>query len=383
MKRHSIPARQNWQAKVEALGFNYHSLEGVPYWDESVYYEFNYRQVEMLENATRELYSLCLEAVDHIIKKDLFDLFFIPLEFKDFIKASWSSETPSIYGRFDLSWSGDENTPPKMLEFNADTPTSLFEAAVVQWFWLKDLNEKGDQFNSIHEKLIAWWKKIRPCLKEQPLYFSCLNEFPEDFINVSYLQDCAAQAGISTRFINVHDIGLNKKSFIDLEERATQNMFKLYPWEWMMHEEFGSALLKVNTLWIEPPWKMLLSNKAILPVLWKLFPGHPNLLECHFNHPGPMNSYAIKPLLSREGANVTLVENETVLEETRGEYGEEGFIYQQLQKLPCFDGNFPVIGSWLIGGQPAGIGIRETNSLVTDNFSRFVPHAIGAQTSRI
>ena len=121
---------------------------------------------------------------------------------------------------------------------------------------------------------------------------------------------------------------------------------------------------------------MLLSNKAILPVLWKLFPGHANLLECHFEDPREMHSYAIKPLLSREGANVTLVENETVLQETAGEYGEEGFIYQQLQKLPCFDGNYPVIGSWLIGGSPAGIGIRETNSLVTDNFSRFVPHII-------
>ena len=378
MKRHSITVRQNWQTKVENLGFNYHSLGGVPYWDESVYYEFNYRQIEILEKATRELNSLCLNAVAHVIKNDLFELFSVPLEFRDLIKTSWNNETPSIYGRFDLSWSGNEKTPPKMLEFNADTPTSLFEAAVVQWFWLKDLSEKGDQFNSIHEKMISWWKKIKPYLKGKPIYFSCLNEFPEDHINVSYIQDCAAQAGLPTRFINVHDIGLNQNHFIDIEDEPIQNMFKLYPWEWMMHEEFGPALLQANTQWIEPPWKMLLSNKAILPVLWKLFPGHPNLLECHFDHPGQMHSYAIKPLLSREGANVTLVENGNVLQETHGEYGEEGFIFQQLQKLPGFDGNFPVIGSWLIGGESAGIGIRETNSLITDNFSRFVPHSIGA-----
>ena len=121
---------------------------------------------------------------------------------------------------------------------------------------------------------------------------------------------------------------------------------------------------------------MLLSNKAILPVLWKLFPGHPQLLECHFDHPASMTSYAVKPLLSREGANVTLVENDHIISQTAGEYGEEGFIYQQLQKLPAFDGNHPVIGSWIIGGNPAGIGIRETKALVTDNFSRFVPHLI-------
>jgi glutathionylspermidine synthase len=121
---------------------------------------------------------------------------------------------------------------------------------------------------------------------------------------------------------------------------------------------------------------MVLSNKAILPVLWKLFPGHPNLLECYFDEPRTMTSYAEKPLLSREGANVTLIEEGTILTETEGEYGAEGFIYQQLHKLPDFDGCHPVIGSWIIGEQAAGIGIRETTSLVTDNFSRFLPHII-------
>ena len=376
MQRHPIQARENWQSKVEKLGFSYHTLDGATYWDESVYYDFSYQQIEVLENATRDLYRLCLEAVDYVIKNNLLHLFSIPERFGHFINASWNNDTPSIYGRFDLSWSGGDKTPPKMLEFNADTPTSLFEASVVQWFWLKEMNETGDQFNSIHEKLVACWKKIKPLLHTQRLYFSCLDEFPEDFVNVSYLQDCASQAGIPTRFINVQDIGSKRAIFTDLVEKKIHSIFKLYPWEWMMNEEFGPCLLQTDTLWIEPPWKMILSNKAILPVLWKLFPGHPNLLETYFGDPGPMTSYAKKPLLSREGANVTLIENDTILQATQGEYGEEGFIYQQLQKLPCFDGNYPVIGSWLIGGKPAGIGIRETTSLVTDNFSRFVPHVI-------
>jgi glutathionylspermidine synthase len=376
MKRHLSLPRENWQSKVEEIGFSFHTLQGIPYWDESVYYEFSYPQVEVLERSTADLYRLCLEAVDYVLRKDLLDYFYIPKEFKRIIKRSWQLETPSIYGRFDLSWDGDIHGHPKMLEFNADTPTSLFEAAVVQWFWLKDLHEKGDQFNSIHEKLIGWWKKIRPHLNNEKLFFSCLQEFPEDVINVSYLQDCASQAGIKTAFINVHDIGLKKATFMDLEEKPIRHIFKLYPWEWMLNEEFGTALLKSDTIWIEPPWKMILSNKAILPVLWKLFPGHPNLLECYFDDPGPLQSYAVKPLLSREGANIILVENGDVLQETPGEYGEEGYIYQQLHKLPNFDGNFPVLGSWVIGGKPAGLGIRETNSLVTDNFSRFIPHSI-------
>jgi glutathionylspermidine synthase len=376
MKRHMIQTRTNWQQKVEQLGFNYHTLDGATYWDESVYYEFNYKQINILEQTTNELYRLCLKAVDYVIKENLFDWFFIPEEFIPLIKKSWKQDTASIYGRYDISWNGDINTPPKMLEFNADTPTSLFEASVIQWFWLKEFNEQYDQFNSIHEKIISSWKKIKPELKNKALYFSCLDEFPEDFINVSYLQDCATQAGIKTNFVSVPNIGWNGQNFTDEEENKISTIFKLYPWEWMMNEEFGEHILKTNTTWIEPSWKIILSNKAILPVLWKLFPDHPNLLETYFDDPNGMTSYVEKPLFSREGANITIIENGLITSETKGEYGDEGFVYQQLQKLPEFDGNFPVLGSWVIGGQAAGMGIREITSLITDNFSRFIPHAI-------
>jgi len=376
MNRHQIIARENWRTKVEQLGFTYHTLDGVTYWDESAYYEFNRSEADKIEQSTNELYQLCLRGVDHVIQHQLYDRLFIPDEFISKIETSWENREPPVYGRFDLVWDGTENASPKMLEFNADTPTSLFEGAAVQWFWLNDFNNQLDQFNSIHEKLIVRWKEVRPMFNDKPLYFSCLHQFPEDLVNVNYLRDTAAQAGIETKFISVHDIGRRKDSFVDLEENPIDFIFKLYPWEWMVNEEFGSLLNRASTKWIEPMWKMILSNKAILPVLWELFPNHPNLLECYFDDPGPMKNYARKPLLSREGANVTLVENEKIISETNGEYGEEGFVYQQLYKLPDFDGYRPVIGSWIIGDQAAGIGIRETNSLVTDNFSSFIPHII-------
>lgn len=306
----------------------------------------------------------------------MYELFSIPAVYIPFIESQWKQHSPSIYGRFDLAWNGEESKAPKMLEFNADTPTSLFEAGAVQWFWLNDIDKHKDQFNSIHLSLIDSWKNIRVTLKEEPLYFSCMKEFPEDYINVSYLRDCAEQAGISTRFIDINDIGMKNNSFVDLKDCNIKNIFKLYPWEWLINEEYGPCLLQSQTNWFEPAWKMILSNKAILPMLWELFPGHPNLLESYFYDPGRLTSYAEKPLLSREGSNVTLVEDGKVIQATSGDYGEEGFIYQQLYKLPCFDGNYPVIGSWIIGDKAAGIGVRETTSLVTDNFSRFLPHMI-------
>jgi glutathionylspermidine synthase len=118
---------------------------------------------------------------------------------------------------------------------------------------------------------------------------------------------------------------------------------------------------------------MLLSNKGILPVLWELYPNHPNLLPAYFDNPHDLSEYAVKPLLGRQGENITLITKEGNIA-VDGNYGKEGYIYQQYCPLPNFDGNHPCIGSWLIDGQAAGIGIRESEGLITDNLSRFVPH---------
>jgi len=376
MERQLLTPRPDWQARVEVLGFYFHTPEGKTYWDESACYTFTHEQIEVLENASNKLHRMCLKAVDYVISENLFAQFHIPTSFIPLIKSSWQRETPSIYGRFDLSWNGDAGSSPKMLEYNADTPTSLLEASVIQWYWLKECFPEGDQFNTIHERLIYWWKQIKVWLKNEGLHFSALDNNTEDYTNLTYLQDCAQQAGIKTNYIAVEDIGWNGTEFTNLQEEKIAALFKLYPWEWIMHEDFGQHILKADTVWIEPPWKMILSNKAILPILWKLFPDHPNLLECYLGESRGMSDYIRKPILSREGANVTLVEKGAVQAETGGEYGEEGFVFQKLHKLPEFDGNYPVIGSWIIGGKASGIGIRESASPITDNLSRFVPHRI-------
>jgi len=324
---------------------------------------------------------MCLKAVRFVINHKLYNKLAIPEAFIPFIEKSWYADRPVIYGRFDLRYDGVN--PPQMLEFNADTPTSLFEASVVQWFWLQDTFPDQDQFNSIHEKLIAQWTYLKPWYNPGKLYFSCVKENPEDYTTVEYLRDCAIQAGLETGFIYMEDIGYDtdKLIFVDLDGNEIKNLFKLYPWEWMVKEEFGPMLLteKNNINWTEPPWKMILSNKAILPILWQLFPGHKNLLEAYFEEDIKQKSisdFVKKPKLSREGANIEIYKNSKMIASSGGEYGEEGFIHQKFNPLPEFDSNYPVIGSWIIGNEPAGIGIRESKSLITDNLSRFVPHLI-------
>jgi glutathionylspermidine synthase len=373
MRRIACTPRPDWQQRVEESGLAWHSSD-VPYWNESAFYRFTADEVAELERVTNELEGMTLRAAEHVIENRLYSRLQIPAPAVPLIEASWQAEPPSLYGRFDLAFDGTR--PPKLLEYNADTPTSLLEAAVVQWRWLQDTAPSSDQFNSLHERLIARWKHLAPFFPDGRIDFCSLDDL-EDGITVTYLEDTAQQAGLSTSCFPVEEIGWNDSAFVGPDGRPLGAVFKLYPWEWMVREEFGEHLAGSSTMWIEPPWKMLLSNKSILPVLWELYPGHPNLLEAHFDGSRGMPSWVRKPLLGREGANITLHTAGGDLE-TDGAYGEEGFVYQELAPLASFDGKYPVVGSWLIGHEPgnaaAGIGIRESETPITDNFSQFVPH---------
>ena len=376
MQRISTVPRNNWQQTVEALGFGFHTAD-VPYWDESTYYAFTLPEIEKIEAVSAELWDMCLQAVQYVIDKNLFAQFTIPEFMAPHIIDTWNNDAPAIYGRFDLCYDGKNE--PKLLEFNADTPTSIFEASIIQWFWLKDFDGQKDQFNSLHEKLIAYWKYLKGYLYESKLYFTCVKDVLEDYTTTAYMQDCAMQGGFETDFIYIDDIGWdnNNHYFVNLDNQPIRNIFKLYPYEWMVNEAFGKNLV-IDTLkafWVEPSWKMILSNKAILPILWQLFPYHKNLLPAYFTR-GNLKDYVKKPFLSREGTNITMVENEKLIASSDGGYGSEGYIFQELCKLPDFNGNFPVIGSWIVGQEPAGMGIRESNGLITDNLSRFIPHLI-------
>ena len=375
MKRLTITPRNNWQTEVEKLGFGFHTTN-VPYWDETAYYSFSMDEILLIEKATAELWDLCLGAVQHIMDNNLYNQFGIAENYIKYIEKTWTEDHPAIYGRFDFCY---KNGQLKMLEFNADTPTSLYEAGIVQWFWLQDFDKTKDQFNSIHEKLIAYWKYLKTYLNPGTLHFTCLKETLEDLTNTEYMRDCAIQADLETKLVFLDDIGWDTELqiFRDLEDSPIKNIFKLYPWEWLVNDEFGQHILEDTnrTFWIEPSWKMILSNKSILPILWQLYPDCPYLLPTYFEA-GKLMNYVKKPILSREGANIEMVKDNRTIQKTEGQYGKEGFIYQELCMLPEFDGNYPVIGSWIIGQEPAGMGIREAKSLVTDNVSRFIPHVI-------
>ena len=376
MLRISTEPRADWRKIVESQGLLFHSIDGEPYWDESAYYLFELAEIDQLEAASAALDAMCLEAVEHVIRESRLGEFGIPEPFHAFVARSWERDEHTIYGRFDLSFDG--NRPPKLLEYNADTPTALLEASVVQWFWSKAMlgesdRDGFDQFNSIHERLIEAWKRVGRELGRR-VTFAALGDAVEDVMTVSYLRDTAIQAGLKTVPIAVKDIGWNagRHAFTNLMEQPIEVLFKLYPWEWMLHEPFGKHLPEGPTRWLEPPWKMILSSKAILPVLYELFPESPYLLRAEFEPFG--ETFVSKPIHSREGANVAIVRDGRTIAETGGEYGDGPRIYQEFHPLPEFQGRYPVVGSWMVNGYPCGIGLREDDGPITRNTSRFLPH---------
>ncbi len=377
MERITLDPRPQWISKVEQVGLTYHTHEnGLPYWNEGACYRVSMEEVDRLERATQDLYDMVLKATEWVITNRAYPQLHIPEGMIAAIEESWETDAPSVYGRFDLGLGVDGGI--KLFECNFDTPTSLVEAAVIQWHWQQERFPSKDQWNSIHERLEATWKGLRDYLPMGPVSFVS-QDSAEDWMTTTYMREVAAQAGLQTKQFAVEEIGLDELgNFIDLEGQVMPACFKLYPHEFMAADAFGRAAYAVprRIHWIEPSWKALLSSKGILEVLWRLFPGHPLLLETRSSDPGGMRDYVRKPVFGREGSNIQVVRGGSVALSTSGNYDQGASVYQQFHELQAYQGVYPVIGSWVIGGEAAGMGIRE-GGLVTSNLCQFTPHFIG------
>ncbi|WP_102110248.1 glutathionylspermidine synthase family protein [Oceaniglobus roseus] len=403
MQKIPLPERPDLREKAEAVGFTFLDMHGEPYWDETSAYRFSLAEVENdIEDPATELHAMCREAVAHVVTHErLMDRLAIPEPYRDLVADSWKRSEPEIYGRFDFAYDG--TGPAKLLEYNADTPTSLYESASFQWAWLEDqlgagvLEPGDDQFNGIHEALVERFRAVfRP---SEDLHFAAIAGNPEDYATVEAMGWAAREAGLGAHYVDLEKIGISDEGqFTDDQDRVIGTLFKLYPWEDMLQDDFAKHIATSGCLLLEPAWKMLLSNKGILPVLWQLFPDHPNLLPAFFEADvaealagrgsSPMPGFAqardrlaqghvTKPLFSREGASVRIVEDGQETERVGDAgYGGHPRIVQAYHPLPEFDGFRPVIGAWIVGGTCVGMGLREDRSRITQDLSRFKPHFI-------
>ncbi|MDO5647773.1 glutathionylspermidine synthase family protein [Paracoccus sp. (in: a-proteobacteria)] len=406
MEKITLPERPNLADIASEAGFTFAHMHGEPYWDETSAYRLTLAQVENdIEAPATELHAMAREAAAQIIGSEaLLTQLGIPPEFHDLVADSWARNEPEIYGRMDVVYDG--NGPAKLLEYNADTPTSLYESAAFQWQWLEDQMAAGhlppdaDQFNGIHEALTERFRELFP--QNTDLHFTAIADAPEDYATVESMAWAAREAGMGAHYSDLNQIAISDEGqFLDDQDRVIGTLFKLYPWEDVLTEPFAQHIAGSGCMMLEPAWKSVLSNKGLLPVLWQMFEGHPNLLPAFFaddvadalvagGRPIPSvaaafdraadaltRGHVVKPIFSREGASISIVENGTVTDaSSSADYDRHPRIVQAYHPLPDYDGFRPVIGAWIVGHDCAGIGIREDRSRITQDMSRFKPHFI-------
>jgi glutathionylspermidine synthase len=403
MKFVSLPERPDWKSQAEEAGFTFHSMHGQPYWMEDGAYAFTLEEIEnRIEDPATELHQMCREAVAKVVgSEELMRRFDIPEEHRDLVAESWHAGEQELYGRFDFIYDG--NGPAKMIEYNADTPTSLYEASTFQWVWLEQQIERGvlpkgtDQFNSIFEAIRDRFAEMFP--QGTDIHFTSLGsaeENYEDYATVETMAYAAREAGMGAHYTEMSAIGLTEEGqFADADSRVIGSLFKLYPWEDMLRDPFAAEIRTSQCRFIEPAWKAIVSNKAILAVLWEMFEGHDNLLPSFFDHDVQANTAAVqravdkglfargqvrKPIFSREGASVTITGPDDAIIESASnrEYDQHASIIQAYHPMPQFRGYHPVLGVWVAGTEACGLGVREDKSLITQDLSIFRPHFIEA-----
>jgi glutathionylspermidine synthase len=392
--RHLVKPRKDWRRIVEEQGLTYavdraENGSERPYWHEAAVYELSEEEIEYLEGLTEELHDMSVEAARRMVEDPgIMARLGFPPEATELMRASLlDPDTPTLYGRFDLAYDG--TGPAKLLEYNADTPTGLVEASVTQWYWLEDTLPDYDQWNMLHERLVQAWTLYAPRVPDEVIHFAVgANEPNEDWATVAYLRDAAREAGLVDLGITMEEIGWHytRRSFVDVRGREISTCFKMYPWEWMLKESFGGYILdgSSSTTWIEPSYKALLGSKALLPVMWEMFPDHESLLPAFFDEPYGLERYVAKPMYGWEGAGICIHEADGALLAARPERHAAGqeCVYQQFVELPRFSGGgYAVLGTWMVGEHAAGLGIRESDHLVTDTDAQFVPHFLNAPRS--
>lgn len=406
MKGKAFRPRTNWLQKAQDLGFDTRFLANPPYWvealEEPFCIEFKLDEIRFIQTATMELNQLALSLVERALNSQdsdwILDALCVPAEFRDMVQTSWLRGDRTIYGRFDLAVNDGEI---KLLEMNFDTPTSLSETALLQLAWLADMTADGtidadaEQFNFLDERLRN--RFTEPDWHGRLLHLGFYRDADEDAETVKYLCACAQLAGVPTRLIEINDLKRTAQgTIVDKDMQTVENLFKLYPWELLlkddsrMQSEFGAYLFKPliesgALRIVEPAWKLLLSSKAALPLLWEMFPDHPLLLRAEFEKDVQPTStlanfakpYVRKPVFGREGGGVTIVDAEGTLSVVEGsdEY-RDGFVRQDYVKLPMHNDFNLVVGSWLVDSRPAGIGVRADRNKVTGRGALFVPHYV-------
>jgi len=377
---------------LEEFGFGWHTDN-----DESKYIANELvvvtdAEAEAYYEAVNELYDMYAAAAQHVIDNNLFFDLGIPFNLIEAIKKSWENDVHwHLYGRFDLS-GGINGTPIKLIEFNADTPTSLFETAILQWALLKHNGmDEERQFNNIYEAFSDNFRRLVTLFDDPSdfekhydgwkILFSSISGNIEEEQTVRLLQQMAIDAGFETSFEPLGGVKFDDEGIYDRAEEPYEYWFKLYPWEDIAIEEpeLATQLTTIMTnqkaIILNPAYTLLFQSKGMMKILCDLFPDSPYLLKTSFE-PLKGVAHVEKRMFGREGANVRIMDaSGAVIEANDGPYGNFKPIYQEYVEVPQdSQGNCYQAGVFF-AYEACGLGFRRGGKIL-GNMSKFVGHVL-------
>lgn len=372
------------------LGWEYYISEDAKDYLANDLVRVSEKEADGFYRAGNALYPMLVDAAEYILRNDLLGTTGIPANLHQIIRYTWENDHHfHLFGRFDFA-GGIDDLPVKLLEFNADTPTTLPETAVLQWLQLKanHMNEEA-QMNFVYDALVENFKRLKNLNRNKDpfILFSTMSDAPEDNNNVALLMEAAYEAGFEVSFKSIEEVIFSESDgiFANNENGDPVNYpfwFKLIPWEYIAVDEpeLAEILTKIVTaekaVVLNPAYTMLFQSKAILKYLWELYPKNEYLLESDFKKLRN-KTFVEKVVLGREGANVRIVdENGGVIEEEGGDYDDQLKVYQEYAPLAKdFRGNFYQAGVFF-AYEACGLGFRRNNHKILNNSAQFVGHYI-------
>jgi glutathionylspermidine synthase len=334
--------------------------------------------IDVLYDAGAELERICLEAVHRVVNEDMFDRFELPPLAARLVADSWDRQARNLVGRFDLAWVPGE--APKLVEYNAETAVALVEAARWQVAWKDACFPQALQFAEIEPKLVEAWRNFG--LPRLPVHFAGTPGDSEATLTLDFLAETARAAGLEAARLDLDAVGWDGEKFVDADDRPIRTLAKLYPWAWLVEDEFGPNIEASGLTVVEPAWKMLLADKRMLALLWEMFPDHPNLLPASLDAAAVRGPAVAKPALGRDGAGVKLHADGLGVPATGGDAADPDPrdgppVYQALAPLARVEDACVLPSLWMVASQPAGLALREADTPFVGPTARFVPHIVG------
>ena len=378
---------------LESIGFVWHTDSDNSSYISDEIVVINEDEANAYYEATNELYDMFAQTGQYVIDNDLFHDLNIPFNLVEMIKESWENDVHwHLYSRFDLA-GGIDGKPIKLIEFNADTPTSLFETAIIQWAMLKANGlDEASQFNNLYEALKDNFKRIITLDSDiekfdeyysglgWKILFSSISGSSEDINTTKLLQHIATEAGFNTDFEFIENVQFNDEGIYKNDE-LFEFWFKLIPWENIAIEESELALILTQIIGdkkaiiFNPAYTLMFQSKGFMKILWDLYPNHPLLLETSFE-PLVGKKQVEKRCFGREGANVTIINaDQSIDEQTNGDYEGHKPIYQEYVEFPKDSNGNSYQAGVFYAYEACGLGFRRGGKIL-NNMSKFVGHII-------